>query len=168
MASFVIDETHLQRLTAGARRELLDLLAADVANVRGSFSHLDWDPDANVSYPLDEEEALALVRGVHDSARRLLRQLARSFDGNVGEASMEDLLAAGRYGNYDELSSDISHITLRLRGITQNNDAWLLNWRARDWTWDEETQSYTSGSYFISSPAILAMREAFGIREKTV
>lgn len=164
MTAFYIDETHLQRLTPGARRELLDILSADISDLNARFHDLSWDPEDNVSYPMSEEEAVALVRALDDPGRKVLRVFARNFDGEAGRADLTDLLAAGGYHRYEELGQEISHITRRLRGITQNNDAWLINWRSRDWNWDEATQTYTSGAFFISGPAIVALREAFGIR----
>lgn len=164
MSGFYIDETQLQRLTPGARRELLDVLSADISDLKARFHDLSWDPEENVSFPLGEEEAIALLRSLDEPGRKVLRVFARNFDGQTGRAELNDLLAAGGYQRYDELGQEISQITRRLRGITQNNDAWIINWRSRDWHWDESTQSYTSGAFFISGPAIVALREALGIR----
>lgn len=164
MTGFFIDETHLQRLTPGARRELLEILSEEISDLRTSFRDLSWDPEDNVSYPLSEDEAIALIRSLDDSGKKILRLFARNFDGHVGRADLKDLLAAGGYQRYDDLGQEISRITRQLRGITQNGDAWLINWRARDWHWDEASQTYTSGAFYIAGAAILALREAFGIR----
>lgn len=164
MTGFYIDELHLQRLTPGARRELLDLLSADIAALRAGFQDLGWDPEDNVSYPLTEDEAVALIRALDDAGRNVLRVFARNVDGNVAHGELTALLAAGGFQRYEELGHEISHITRRLRGITQNNDAWLINWRARDWHWDEATQTYTQGSFYISGPSVAALREGFGMR----
>jgi hypothetical protein len=165
MTGFFIDESHLQRLTPGARRELLDILSADISDLKTSFRDLSWDPEDNVSYPLSEEEALALIRSLDESGRKILRVFARNFDGHSGHGELQNLLAAGSYERYDDLGQEISQITRQLRGITQNSDAWLINWRARDWQWDEASQTYTAGAFFIAGAAILALREAFGIRD---
>ncbi len=50
-----------------------------------------------------------------------------------------------------------------MHGATGNPDAWLFNWHATDWQWDEETNTYVQGRYFIAGPAIDALRSAFGI-----
>lgn len=165
MTGFFIDESHLQRLTPGARRELLDILSADISNLKTSFRDLSWDPEDNVSYPLSEEEALALIRSLDDPGRKILRVFARNFDGHSGHGELQNLLAAGGYQSYDDLGQEISQITRQLRAISQNSDAWLINWRSRDWQWDEASQTYTAGAFFISGAAILALREAFGIRD---
>lgn len=164
MTGFFIDESVLKRLTPGARRELLDILSAEISDIKARFHDLSWDPEDNVSFPLSDEEAVALVRSLDEPGRKILRVFARNFDGHAGHGELKDLLDAGGYSRYDELGQEISHITRRLRGITQNNDAWLINWRSRDWHWDESTQTYTSGAFFISGPSIAALREAFGIR----
>ena len=164
MTGFFIDETHLQKLTPGARRELLEILSAEISNLKTSFYDLSWDPEDNVSFPLSEDEAIALIRSLDEPGKKVLRVFARNFDGQIGRADLNDLLAAGNFQRYDELGQEISRITRQLRGITQNADAWLINWRARDWHWDEASQTYTSGAFFISGTAIHALREAFGIR----
>jgi hypothetical protein len=164
MTGFYIDETHLQRLTPGARRELLDILSAEIADLKTSFRDLSWDPEDNVSYPLSEDEAIALIRSLDEPGRKILRVFARNFDGQIGHAELEELLAAGGYQSYDDLGQEISRITRQLRGITHNGDAWLVNWRARDWHWDEASQTYTAGAFFISGAAVPSLREAFGIR----
>lgn len=164
MTGFYIDETHLQKLTPGARRELLDILSAEISDLKTSFRDLSWDPEDNVSYPLSEDEAIALIRSLDEPGKKVLRVFARNFDGHVGRADLKDLLAVGDFQRYDDLGQEISRITRQLRGITQNADAWLINWRAKDWHWDEASQTYTSGAFFISGAAIHALREAFGIR----
>ena len=166
MTGFYIDESHLDLLSPGARREVLDVLSAQITDLKAEFRDLGWDPEENVSYPMSEEEAVALVRALDDAGRNVLRVFARNFDGHHGHGELTALLKAGGFGTYAELGQEISHITRRLRGIVQNNDAWLINWRSRDWNWDEATQTYTSGAFFISGPAVTALREAFGIREK--
>lgn len=164
MTGFYIDESHLQRLTPGARRELLDLLSTEIAALKAGYQDLGWDPEDNVSYPLTEDEAVALIRSLDEAGRSVLRVFARNVDGDVARGELNALLAAGGFQRYEELGQEISHITRRLRGITQNNDAWLINWRARDWHWDEATQTYTHGSFFISGPSVSALREGFGMR----
>lgn len=165
MTGFFIDESHLQRLTPGARRELLDLLSAEISELKAGYRDLGWDPEDNYSYPLTESEAVALVRALDEAGRNLLRVFARNVENGIGQGELTALLKAGGFERYEDLGQEIAHITRRLRGITQNNDAWLINWRARDWHWDESSQSYTAGAFYISGPAISALREAFGIRE---
>ena len=65
---------------------------------------------------------------------------------------------------YDDLGKEMSKITKRVRGIVQNNNAWLFNWRSKDWVWDDANQTYTAGSFFISGQSIFALREALGVR----
>ncbi|MDX1512858.1 MAG: hypothetical protein R3174_03850 [Gammaproteobacteria bacterium] len=164
MTGFYLDESHLARLSPGARREVLDLLSNQISDLKAEFRDLGWDPEDNISYPLSADEAVALVRSLEEPGRNLLRVFARNFDGTHGHGELGALLKAGSFQTYAELGQEISHITRRLRGIVQNNDAWLINWRSRDWNWDETTQTYTAGAFFISGPAVPALREAFGIR----
>ena len=165
MTGFYIDESHLDRLSPGARREVLDVLDAQISDLKAEFHDLGWDPEGNVSYPLSEDEAVALIRGLEDPGRKVLRVFAQNYDGHYGNGELNALLEAGGFEGYAELGQENSHITRRLRGIVQNNDAWLFNWRSRDWNWDESGQTYTAGAFFISGPAVLALREAFGLRE---
>lgn len=164
MTGFYIDESHLDRLSPGARREVLDVLSAQISDLKAEFRDLGWDPEENISYPLSEEDAVALVRALEEPGRNVLRVFARNYDGQHGHGELNALLKAGSFTTYAELGQEISHITRRLRGIVQNNDAWLINWRSRDWHWDEATQTYTAGAFFVSGPAVISLREAFGIR----
>jgi len=50
-----------------------------------------------------------------------------------------------------------------MHGATGNPEAWLFNWHARDWRWDEKKNTYVEGRYFISGAAIEALRTAFSI-----
>jgi hypothetical protein len=164
MTGFYIDESHLERLSPGARRELLDLFVDEVSELRDKFKDVGWDPEANVSFPLSEEEAISLVRTLSDRGRKILRVFARNFDGEVGHGELAALLEAGEGKTYDDLGKEMSKITKRVRGIVQNNQAWLFNWRSKDWVWDDANRTYTAGSFFISGPSMLSLREALGVR----
>jgi len=163
MASFVIDDTHLSRLSPSARNELLRVIQADLDDVRDQFHAQDWAPDRDVSYPLSLEEAEALVRGISAAGRDILRVFAKNADGDVGYAELEELLTTTGYTDYEHLGQDISTITHSLRSVTGNGDGWLFNWRPDDWEWDETSNTYKRGAYFISGPAVGTLRKAFGM-----
>ena len=164
MTGFYIDESHLEQLSPGARRELLDLFFDEVSELREKFKDVGWDPEGNVSYPLSHEEAISLIRTLNDRGRKILRVFARNFDGEVGHGELAALLEAGEGKSYDDLGEEMSKITKRARGIVQNSHAWLFNWRSKDWVWDDVNQTYTAGSFYISGPSMLALREALGVR----
>ncbi len=164
MTGFYIDESHLEQLSPGARRELLDLFIDEVSELRDRFKDVGWDPEANVSYPLSQEEAISLIRILNDRGRKILRVFARDFDGEAGHGELAALLEAVEGKSYDDLGEEMSKITKRARGIVQNNNAWLFNWRSKDWVWDDAHQTYSAGSFYISGPSMLALREALGVR----
>lgn len=163
MISFVIDETHLRRLSTNARNELLRVLQADLDEVRTQFHGEDWAPDRDMSYPLSLEEAKALVRGITGAGRDILRVFATNADGDIGYAELDELLRTTGYTDYEDLGQDISTITQSMRSVTGNGDGWLFNWRPDDWDWDESSSTYKRGAYFISGPAVETLREAFGM-----
>jgi len=163
MVSFIIDDTHLRRLSPTARHELLKLLAADFSQLRTEFADRAWAPDKDMSYPLTPDEARVLIRGITDAGRKMLRVFARNFDGQIGRGEVQALMATTGHTDYEQLSQEVSGITQSLRSITGNYDAWLFNFRADDWVWDETSGTYAKGQYFISGPAILSLRQAFGI-----
>ena len=163
MVSFVIDESLLRRLSPEARREVLDLIDGEVARMEESAEAADWDPEGNTSYPLTDEEARTLIRGLVGKAREVLRVFCTNFDGKVGRADIAALYEATGHKGYTELGHEITAIAQRLKNITDLHDAWLFNWRARDWEWDEDKNNYVRGEYYISGPAIDALRHAFGI-----
>ena len=163
MVSFIIDESHLRKLSAGTRNELLQVIGAELIELREEFADRDWDPEGNTSYPLSDEEARVLVRGLDHGAKNLLRTFCLNYDGKVGGADLQEMLGAAGIDGYDELSSKISLITQRMHSAAENPDAWLFNWHARDWEWDEHENTYVRGRLFISGPAIESLRRAFSI-----
>ncbi len=163
MTSFIIDESHLQQLSPEARSELLEILGAEIADLKSEFADTDWDPEGNKSYPLSAEEARVLIRGLGQPAKSLLRTFCRNYDGKTGAGDLEEMLRATGIEGYEALGQEISAITQRMHGATGNPDAWLFNWHARDWEWDADKNTYLRGRYFISGPAMSSLRSAFGI-----
>lgn len=163
MTSFVVDESQLERLSPGARRELLQILEEDCSRIAAEFAEVDWTSDRDESYPLSVDEARALIRHIHQAERETLRVFARNYDGEIGKADLKELLDATGHTGYRPLGEDISSITQSLRRITGHRDAWLLNWRGEDWIWNEDGKTYDAGRYFISGTAAESLRTAFGI-----
>ncbi|MDH3689282.1 MAG: hypothetical protein OEU36_07355 [Gammaproteobacteria bacterium] len=163
MTSFTIDESQLERLSPDARRELLSILEEDFSKVLSDFAAVDWTPNRDESYPLTVDEARALIRHIPQSETETLRVFARNYDGEVGKADLKELLSANAHTDHRQLGDDISAITHSLRRITGNRDAWLINWRHEDWIWNEHDNTYEAGVYFISDPAVAALRKAFGM-----
>ena len=163
MISFIIDESHLQQLSPEARTELLDILGAEIADLKSEFADTDWDPEGNKSYPLSAEEARVLIRGLGPRAKSLLRTFCLNCDGKVGAGDLQELLTSTGIEDYEVLGQEISAITQRMHGATGNADAWLFNWHARDWEWDADKNTYVRGRYFISGPAMDSLRRAFGV-----
>ncbi len=64
MVSFIIDESHLRQLSAEARSELLQIIGAELADLKSELADRDWDPEGNTSYPLSADEARVLIRGL--------------------------------------------------------------------------------------------------------
>ena len=135
MISFIIDQNHLQQLSPEARTELLEILGAEIADLKSEFADTDWDPEGNRSYPLSAEEALVLIRGLGETEKSLLRIFCLNYDGKVGAGDLQELLHSTGIDGYEVLGQEISAITQRMHGATGNPDAWLFNWHARDWEW---------------------------------
>ena len=163
MVSFVVDESLLQRLSPGARREFLNLIAGDLTLVQESVVDQEWDPDGEISYPLSVDEARQLIRSLSGSGRMLLRAFCLDDGSEVGKADLGELLQAGDFSEHDELGQEVSHITLRLQTVSGLSNAWLFNWHPEDWEWDDVAKRYIRGAYFISGPAVTALRSAFSM-----
>lgn len=161
MATFLIDDAHLRRLSPATRRELLDLLADEIARVRDEYASHDWNPDGTQSYPLTFEEATMLVNGIPERAERALRVFAENYDGNRGTATLKQLLDATGHTKFENLGQQLAWLQLRLRTVTGNPDAWMVNWRKSDWKWSDEKQSWMRGRYFITRPAVDTLRQVF-------
>ena len=163
MVSFIIDESHLRQLSPEARSELLQIIGAELADLESELADRDWDPEGNKSYPLSADEARMLIRGLGQSAKSLLRTFCLNYDDKVGSGDLEEMLHSTGLEDYEDLGHEVSVITQRMHSATGNSDAWLFNWHARDWQWDDEKNTYLRGRYFISGPAIDSLRTAFGI-----
>ena len=166
MVSFVIDEQHLRQLSPEARNELLQIIGVELAELRSELAEREWDPEGNKSYPLDAEEARVLIRGLGQPGKSLLRIFCLNYDGNIGSGELADMLHTAGIAGFEELGHEISAITQRMHSATGNPEAWLFNWHARDWEWDEKKNTYVQGRYFISGPAMDSLRSAFDIGQK--
>ena len=162
MHTFIVDHKLLQRLSPAARRELLVLLTDDLQETKAQFKDYNWDPEGQESYPLSVEEAQVLVSGMPDAAINALRVFIDNIDGDWGYATIEQLLEATGHSKYENVLRQLSWLLLRLRTVTGNPNAWLVNWHTKDWEWDEENKSYTKGRYFVSSDALMSLKEVLG------
>lgn len=163
MASFLITDDHLRRLTPDARREVLTVLGEEIAAALARFESRQWDMDGGQSYPLSLDEAELLVRGMPEPSKQILRVFACNVDGEEGRAELGELLQATGFKHYQQLSQEIAWILLRLRTVTGNSDAWLFNWDQDDWIWDPRSETYSAGTYFISGPATQSLRSVLGV-----
>jgi len=163
VVSFIIDESHLRQLSAGARNELLQIIGAELADLKIEFADREWDPEGNKSYPLSADEARVLIRGLGQPGKSLLRTFCVNYDGKEGSTDLEEMLHSAGIEGYEDLGHEVSAITQRMHSATGNSDAWLFNWHSGDWQWDDRKNTYVRGRYFISGPAIDALRSAFSI-----
>ena len=163
MVSFIIDEHHLRQLSPEARSELLQIIGVELAELENELADRDWDPEGTKSYPLNTDEARVLIRGLGQPAKSLLRTFCLNYDGKTGIGDLPEMLETAGIEGYEELGHEISAITQRMHTATGNPDAWLFNWHALDWEWDEKKSTYAKGRYYISGPAIDSLRSTFGI-----
>ena len=159
MALFIIDEDQLQALSPATRRELMNVLEYDFQETRKYYDDSDWDPEGLDSYPLSIEEAEVLVSGIPESARKALKVFVDNIDDDRGYANLAQLLDATGHSKVENINRQLAWILLRVRSVTGNPDAWIVNWHMRDWTWSDDRQSYIDGKYFITEPALSALRE---------
>lgn len=162
MISIVIDQAFLQALSHSARSEVLALLEEQIAELKKPLAETQWRADRDESYPLSVEEAQKLIQSLPKPMQDALQVFCRNYDGNVGRATLDELMSATGFSDHSDLSDATTAMTQSLRHITGNQDVWLLNWRPEDWDWSEAEQVYTRGEYFISGPAVESLKEAFG------
>lgn len=161
MTMFILDDSHLERLSPSARRELLKIINREIDSLHERFYDPPWNPEGAESYPLSNEEAVLLINGMPDGAVNALRVFAASDDGEEGTATLEELMEATGHTKFENINRQLAWILLHLRAVTGNSDAWLMNWRAKDWSWDDERETWTEGRYFVTSGAARALRHAF-------
>ena len=70
-------------------------------------------------------------------------------------------MEAAAYPDQEQLSKEFASLTKRIKAISGDDTAWLLNWRAEDWHWNDKERRYDGGEYFISGPALQALSSAF-------
>ena len=161
MIHYVIDETHLQKLSISARRELLKMLENEMSDMRERAEACEWRSDRDLSFPLTLEQALQLIQGEPEHMQRALYVFVEHITNEVGRASLDQLMKAAAYPEQEQLSQDFASLTKRMKAISGDDTAWLLNWRAEDWNWNAKEKRYDAGEYFISGPAIHSLRVAF-------
>lgn len=165
MHSFTIDDDLLNRLSPATRKELLAVVADDLASVRAKYADLDWDAEGTESYPLTVEEATHLITGMPESARNALRVFTEHCEGDRGEATIEGLLAAMGHSKPENVIKQFAWILLRVRSVTGNHNAWLVNWHAKDWEMDHAQEHYVKGKYFIAGRAMTSLLDAFALED---
>ncbi|MEX0922823.1 MAG: hypothetical protein WD489_07090 [Rhodovibrionaceae bacterium] len=177
MVSLVISEEDFTRLSAETRQELLSFFGmAEAPMINGGAKPASqaqghtagqsvgqaWDPDGDTPYPLNPREAKELIRGLSPSSRAILKTFCQHSDGKMGRADLGELLAVSGHKDPQRLMKAIPGITRRLRTVTNNREAWLIDWFDEDWEWDDAGKTWTKGAYFIPAPAIQALCQAFG------
>lgn len=165
MHSFTINDDLLNRLSPATRKELLAVLAEDLAILRAKYADTDWDSEGTESYPLTVEEARHLINGMPDPARNALRVFTEHCEGDRGEATIEHLLSATGHTKAENVNKQLAWILLRVRHVTGDQDAWLVNWHAKDWEMDEAQEHYIKGKYFISGRAMTSLLDAFALED---
>lgn len=173
MVSLVISEEDFARLSPDTRRELLSFFgmeertsgeggAKPAPQATGQNAGQAWDPDGDTPYPLNPREAKELIRGLSPTSRAILKTFCQHSDGKVGRASLEELIEVSGHRDPQRLMKAIPGITRRLRTVTNNREAWLIDWFDEDWEWDDAGKTWIRGAYFIPAPAIQALCQAFG------
>lgn len=168
MVGLVIALEDFDRLSPATRAELMALFGAGPAAgntavaVPAPLEAAGLSSEEDAPYPLNPREAKELLRGLSHGSRGVLRLFCQNFDGRVGRVSLEELLRATGHKDSQSLRKAISGITRRLRTVTGDKKAWILDWRDEDWQWDEAKKTYVAGAYFIDSPAIRSLCHAFG------
>lgn len=162
MIGIVIDEAFLRALSPETQDEVLALAEEQIAALRRPSAKTTWRADREESYPLSVEEARKLIDAQPEPMRHALRVFCSNYDGNIGRATLQELMSAAGFSDSHDLSEATTSLTQSLRHITGNHDAWLLNWHPQDWKWSEKKQRYIKGEYFISAKGIEPLKRAFG------
>ena len=90
MASFVISDELLGRLSPAARREVVELLGEELAHAKTRHYLPDWDPEGDESYPLSQDEAVVMLRGMPAAGLGILRVFARLVDERLQSTTMRE------------------------------------------------------------------------------
>ena len=159
MVGIVISDSDFGRLSPSTQQELLTLLQGGEG-----FGALDQDMlEGEEAFPLAPREAKELLRGIAPQSKAILRQFCENVRNGTGWATIDELMTASGHDSPAGLMKAMPAITRRLRTVTGNKEAWIFDWYDEDWEWDRDRRTWAKGLYFIPSPAIQSLRQAFGM-----
>ncbi len=134
-------------------------------NAAGSTELPSSDANEPWSYPLNVRQAAKLVSGIDAGTGNVLKRIAENYQPEKGQGAIGWLEAKALTGAADYSHFARGHrsgLTRRLRKITGDADAVLLV-ENEDWDDRLDGADYTTGTFFIDGPAILALRTHFGL-----
>lgn len=128
MSGIFLSLFDLQKLSAGARSEVLALITEGVGeNI--------FEENGEGPTDLSSLQAEKLVRGLSNKSRSVLKAILENSDSSNG-IWCEDL-ASELELDVTDLTGVWSGLTRRIRTVSGSSDAYLISW-----AWDDERQDY--------------------------
>jgi len=128
MSGIFLSLIDLQKLSAGARSEVLALIAEGV-------DEDVFEENGEGPTDLSSLQAEKLVRGLSSKSRSVLKVILENSDSSNGFWCEE--LASELEVDVADLTGVWSGLTRRIRTVTGSPDAYLVSW-----AWDDERQDY--------------------------
>jgi len=128
MSGIFLSLSDLQKLSAGARSEVLALIAEGV-------DEDVFEENGEGPTDLSSLQAEKLVRGLSSKSRSVLKAILENSDSSNG-FWCEDL-ASELEVDVADLTGVWSGLTRRIRTVSGSSDAYLISW-----AWDDDRQDY--------------------------
>lgn len=161
----VLDNGDWQRLSSGAREELLGLFGTEAAQSpsRGTKS---WENPKGfrwrVPFDLTPELGRKLLRGL--TADQIVR--LRLFAKGNGRVTLKQMLAVTKGADLHVLSAFEGAVTRKLRRLVgdENRIISLIMWDYDAEKWDKEHTELVDGVFYVSQATAQALRKILGAR----
>ena len=157
----VIEQSDFRRLSAGARREILQALAG--AEVLGAPSetkkreNLVW----REPYDLSPDIASRLIHGLAEPHKTRLHLFAKKG----GKVRQKELLAATQDSDMRVLSHFQAVLSRRLRRLVHDPEKriHLIGWDFQATKWNADHSAIEDGVYYVTDRTAETLREHFGL-----
>lgn len=157
----VIEKSDFRRLSAGARREILEVLAG--TETLGTTSqakkrdNLLW----REPYDLSPDLASRLIHGLAEPHRTRLHLFAKK----KGKVRQKELLAATQDSDMRVLSHFQAVLSRRLRRLVHDPEKrlHLIGWDFEATKWNADHSAIEDGVYYVTDRTAETLREHFGL-----
>ena len=157
----VIEKSDFRRLSVGARREILEVLAGAEALGTTSQSKKRENLLWREPYDLSPDLASRLIHGLAEPHKTRLHLFAKKR----GKVRQKELLAATQDSDMRVLSHFQAVLSRRLRRLVHDPEKrlHLIGWDFQATKWNEDHSAIEDGVYYVTDRTAETLRDHFGL-----